>query len=354
MSYSESMRRLKLNDTTLTKLDLQGTLHNKHLPLVTNAIKYNKIVSLTFAWNIFLGADLIIMKALKSNMTIQKLELFGSELSYDSIKCIANVLQNQSNLIDLSLAYCKMNIDGCKEMFVSLQINSSLKSINFSEIRDIATYNNILQDHKCITILSQSLRTNTTLEYLNLHNNGINAEGINILITNLKYNTCIKKLNLSANYMNADDFKHGGYAIADLLRVNSTLEKLDLNQTHLNEGSFGAIMDALCYNTSLKNLILWLNHGIKNNQKINEMLKNNKSLQSIDIHDIGIKSVEYIDTIIESLKLNSSITSLKCDATHDQHNKIKEIIDNRNTNDYKWFIYKNNINSIVTHNTTAI
>ena len=78
----------------------------------------------------------------------------------------------------------------------------------------------------------------------------------------------------------------GGRAIAETLRVNTTITELDLMQTDLCEGGVQAIAEALRVNTTLTKLNLYGNKLVQGGGlAIAEALRVNITLKSLDLGD---------------------------------------------------------------------
>lgn len=297
------LARLKLDDPTLTSLKFgTGHINTKY---IAKAIKSNRLISVEFAWNFYSENEmLIIINALKSNTSLQVLGLDGSIFNYDTIKSLAEILRHNYTLTTLSLNFCVGMIDFYK-IVKSVGINKSLKRL---ELREVG-FGSLKNSSNIMFALSAALKNTSTLEYLDIGGNSINAEHVHILVTGLKYNTSITKLILGSNNMRADGFKNGAYAIADMLRINSTLQVLDINQTRIE---YGVVLKALHSNTTLQEISFWCNGPIspENCYEIGEMLKNNQSIHTICL---SYNKIDSLDMIADGLLNNRSLTSLNLD-----------------------------------------
>ncbi|OHE72562.1 MAG: hypothetical protein A2007_06040 [Verrucomicrobia bacterium GWC2_42_7] len=100
--------------------------------------------------------------------------------------------------------------------------------------------------------LADALKINTSLTELNLTANGIGGVGARALADALKTNTSLTKLNLTGNKIG----DVGAGALADVLRTNSTLIELNLSDNKISFYGASLIGEALDHNTSLTKLSL--------------------------------------------------------------------------------------------------
>jgi len=104
-------------------------------------------------------------------------------------------------------------------------------------------------------MISESLKTNTTLTKLILWTNKIGDEGAKMISESLKINTTLTKLYLSNNKIGDEGTK----MISESLRINTTLTKLDLSDNNIGEEGAKMISESLKINTTLTKLDLYRN-----------------------------------------------------------------------------------------------
>ena len=85
--------------------------------------------------------------------------------------------------------------------------------------------------------IADVLRVNTTLTNLNLGSNSLGEDGGQAIAAVLRVNTTLTEFDLSGNGVG----EGAGQAIADVLRVNTTLTELDLRGISLGEGVKSAV-----------------------------------------------------------------------------------------------------------------
>ena len=89
--------------------------------------------------------------------------------------------------------------------------------------------------------IAEALKTNTTLERLELSGNAVDADGAAALADALASSTSLKILNLSDNYIGAA----GALSLASALRQNQSLVELRARANELGDEGVGAICEAL-------------------------------------------------------------------------------------------------------------
>lgn len=97
--------------------------------------------------------------------------------------------------------------------------------------------------------ISESLKTNTTFEMIDLTSNGIKNKGIKFLSDALKMNTTLKGGSISDNSIDDKEIKH----FCDSLKINSTPELNIKENEYYNQGR-ELLVDLLFQNSSLKNV----------------------------------------------------------------------------------------------------
>ena len=125
-----------------------------------------------------------------------------------------------------------------------------------------------IDDEKLI-VISESLKTNSSLKEIHLNNNQIGSEGIKYLSEALKINSSLKEIDLESNIVGDEGTKY----LSESLKLNSSLNGIILNNNNIGEKGANCILDSLSFNYSLTKIKL------DQNKKINENLK--KKIYSI-------------------------------------------------------------------------
>ncbi|KJE91885.1 hypothetical protein CAOG_02949 [Capsaspora owczarzaki ATCC 30864] len=154
--------------------------------------------------------------------------------------------------------------------------------------------------------IAEALKVNTTLTAVCLDENQLDGAGAQAIAEALKVNTTLKDLYLWANWIG----DAGAQAIAEALKVNTNLRWLDLIDNQIGDAGAQAIALALKANTTLTEYTLDKNQiGDAGAQAIAEALKGNMTVQKLylrgnQIGDIGAQE------IAEALKMNTTLTEL--------------------------------------------
>nr|XP_058955915.1 nucleotide-binding oligomerization domain-containing protein 2-like [Pocillopora verrucosa] len=153
-------------------------------------------------------------------------------------------------------------------------------------------------------ILSNFLKTNTTVRVLTLHKSS--QDGVVALAECLKYNASLETLSLGC-FGTCND---GAAALGECLKYNKSLTTLDLGENNFGDDGAAALGECLKYNKSLTTLDLSDNRiGDDGATALGECLKYNKSLTTLDLSDNRIGD-DGAAALAECLKYNKSLTTL--------------------------------------------
>jgi hypothetical protein len=131
----------------------------------------------------------------------------------------------------------------------------------------LALYGNSIDVESC-SVLADAIRNNNNIRKLDLRDNKIGDEGMKAISDVLKNNqNSLKIWTLSNNQISVE----GAIAIAAVLRINNTLKKLTLDGNKIGDEGAISITDALMLNHSLKYL------NLEHNSEISE-----QTMQYID------------------------------------------------------------------------
>ena len=233
---------------------------------------------------------------------------------------------DQKALIN-SFNYYSERADNLTNSYIKQGYNKSQAENIANKIVDYELVNNkhaSMSNLKVIEAESKTFNLDRTI----INNMGINekdssniisqigATGATAIANALKVNSSLTSLNLTGN--NYIGGATGATAIADALKVNSSLTGLSLNSTFIGDTGAIAIADALKVNSSLTGLSLEYN-SIRSSggTAIADALKVNSSLRTLSLTNTTKEAPgnNYIgDTgaiaIADALKLNSSLTYL--------------------------------------------
>ena len=218
---------------------------------------------------------------------------------------------------------------------------------NNKTIKELVINNNTI-DTNGINMIGESIKINTTLEILNLSNAFEVNSSCHSLIKNLVHNTSIHTLNISKNYIYNTTYLE----LNNMLKNNHTLLHLDISDSVFPEFStFGLhvmIGDSLVINNSLESLKMTFNYlddDVANSLGI--MLKINSSIMKLDLSNNNITHEGY-NMILNGVTDNNNIMNI--DLTNNMiDNKLINILERNIMNNRYWRynmdLYKYNKNA---------
>ncbi|CAO3568632.1 unnamed protein product, partial [Mortierella alpina] len=152
-------------------------------------------------------------------------------------------------------------------------------------------------------LLSEVLKTNSTLTTLKLESNKIGDDGAQALAEALKTNKTVATLNLRSNSIGDD----GAKAPAETLKTNKTLTSLDLQSNQIGSDGVKALAEALKTNSTVATLDLSYNKiGDDGAKALAEALKTNSTVTTLDLYSNKIKS-DGAKALSEARKTNSTV-----------------------------------------------
>ncbi|CAF1043845.1 unnamed protein product [Adineta ricciae] len=173
-------------------------------------------------------------------------DLGGYGIKREGLRCIADVLQNDTTISLLDLYNNGIENEDVQYLVNVLRNNKSLKTLNLSQ--------NSIGDQG-VEHLARFLRENQTLTSLNLLHNQISHDGADFLAQALMRNQTLTTLHLWNNRIGNE----GAEYFSIMLRQNSTLKLLDLSANQIRDEGAMELLDALQENQTLKELWLWNN-----------------------------------------------------------------------------------------------
>ena len=192
---------------------------------------------------------------------------------------------------------CKQNNSFQEELTRELGLLLELQTLRLDDRQIRASH---------VDVLSDALKSNTTLTELNLSSNFIGDAGAASVADALKSNTTLTKLNLSSNGIGAA----GAASVADALKSNSTLTKLNLSENDIGDAGAASVADALKFNTTLTKLNLSSNGiGAAGSASVADALKSNTTLTKLKLSSNGIGAAGAA-SVADALKSNSTLTEL--------------------------------------------
>ena len=244
------------------------------------------------------------------NLTIRQL------LSHINLKILFN---NLPNLVSLNLTYganklgmaYERSLFGMKPSDAMSLANSIASS---AMLVSLTLKSNLIND-ELLSTLACGLEENNTIVHVDLSHNEIANKGARILARLLsREDSCITSLVLCDNQIHADGGKYFGRA----LKVNGTLQELDLRLNRLSDEGGALLFDGLIANKSLSSLNVSCNClGASTAKKCIEYLKADECALAF----LDVTANEFTEEACERMEEVSS-SNLKIDARGNDKNKF--------------------------------
>eukprot|EP00048_Salpingoeca_helianthica_P009414 m.135158 g.135158 ORF g.135158 m.135158 type:complete len:268 (-) comp14864_c2_seq4:160-963(-) len=184
--------------------------------------------------------DLEKARANDPNMTILNLEGVGMyKLTLDDMPRVLSALEGNTHVTSLLLGWNNFGPTGLPLIFDAIR-ELSVTTLNLQSC-------SLMGGGACL--LAKELATNTKITNMDLYDNAIGAIGMRALAAALKINTTLEELNLQSNRI-----EEGVVELADALAVNSSLKTLGLMGVDIDEAGLTQIALALESNTTLKKI----------------------------------------------------------------------------------------------------
>ena len=151
--------------------------------------------------------------------------------------------------------------------------------------------------------LSEYLKLNNSLESLEIGSNDINDDGLTKILNNL--NHILVRLIISDCHLTSND----AISISNMLRVSKTLKNLEISRNCIGDDGIKAISDSLHINTTLIQLnAYYCNFHDEGAKCIAEMLQKNNSLKYLDI-SLNVIGEDGMTAITHSLYINNALVA---------------------------------------------
>ncbi|KAF9325930.1 hypothetical protein BG006_010611, partial [Podila minutissima] len=242
-----------------------------------------------------------LAEALKTNSTLNTLDLGHGLIRDNGAQALAEALKTNSTLTALNLVGNSIGDNGVQALSEAFKINSTLTTLNirYNSFRDNGAQ-----------ALAEVLKTNSTLTTLNLWHNSIGDNGVQALAEALKTNSTLTTLSLGGKPIG----ENGARALSEALKVNSILTTLNFGGNSIGENGAQALSEALKTNSTLTTLNLWHNSiGDNGAQALSEALKTNSTLSTLDLRNISIGD-NGAQALADALKTNMTLTTLNLES----------------------------------------
>ncbi|KAL0240793.1 hypothetical protein GEMRC1_006029 [Eukaryota sp. GEM-RC1] len=188
---------------------------------------------------------------------------------------------------------------------LSSELKQCYEGVMANKCLSIQLRSNSIGNEGAIAI-ADALRVNTSVLWMALKDNSIGSEGAIAIADALKVNSTVTDVHLEDNSIGNE----GAIAIADALKINSTVTELCLHNNSIGNAGVIAIADALKVNSSVSTLWLDKNSiGYEGVIAIAEALKVNSTVSRfhLDYNSIGNEGAI---AIADALKFNSTVSEI--------------------------------------------
>ncbi len=291
------------------------------------------------------GSGALLEEMLRENRTLQELDLSDSSIVDSVLVYVVKGLRHNTGLVKLSLPGCSVSgkeyLDTLLEEM--LRENRTLQELDLSDISiadsvlgyvvkglrhntglvklSLPGYS-VSGKEYLGTLLEEMLRVNRTLQELDLSNNLIDASALSCIAKGLRHNTGLVKLSLPGCSVSVTE--DNGTLLVEMLKENRTLQELDLSHNCIGDNGLGYIAKGLRHNTGLVKLSLRV-HSANVTKDIapllEEMLKANSTLEELDLSDNNGISTEGLLALGEGLRTNRGLKVLNLLGIHGITNK---------------------------------
>jgi len=157
-------------------------------------------------------------------------------------------------------------------------------------------------------LLFETLATNSpALTVLNVERRNLDSETMAAIVSCLHGNTQVKELKIARNVSfwseQPDNF---GLALAEVLKTNKTITKVDIKNNDIHEEAVAALMDALKTNTTVTSLDMSDNFSRGKGAAIADMIKANKTLTYLNLN-VNQLSDEDSQAVLAAVDANSTL-----------------------------------------------
>ncbi|RYX82398.1 ribonuclease inhibitor [bacterium] len=221
-----------------------------------------------------------LARVLKENNSVKGLWLKRNPIGNGGMKALGDMLSHNTTLEILDVVNCGFGDSGFSEVCEALgQSNRSLKRLYIGGNGELSSwalaemlsqstsleglYLNVgaLGDTGAWEV-ARGVKRSSSLRELGVGSNGIGLEGLKALCVALSEHATVESVDMGRAASQtvlgakANDFSGGGPLVADMLRVNKTLRRLNLRGTKLGMADFAAIFGAASSHPTLSELMV--------------------------------------------------------------------------------------------------
>ena len=210
-----------------------------------------------------------------------------------------------------------------KEWWIDLYSSSPestaviINNLNKCTVRRLYIFNTSL-DSKCVSILSEILKTNKTIKRILLHSSSLTG-GIKQVSDSLCNNQTLEQLWLyNVTDITDEDMTH----LSTMLATNTTLKELRLSYCNITDNGVRYICEGLTKNQTLTTLNIGGNRQITSvsTSTIADLIQTTTSLTTLYLDNTSLNNDD-IKTICTSLTKNTTIRILYLSGEHKEYCK---------------------------------
>ena len=267
-------KAIKVN-VVLKKLNICGnSVSDDGTAAISDGLKDNKSLhELNMAGNgITSKGAKKLAEAIKVNTTLKILNIGSNTISDGGAIAIGDSLKSNNSLQEIDMDYNKITSKGANKIAEAIKVNTTLKILTIC--------NNTISDDG-VAAISDSLKSNNSLQELDMSNNNITSEGAKKIAEAIKVNTTLKKLKIYNNNTISDD---GVAAISDSLKSNNSLQELDMDNNNITSEGAKKIAEAIKVNTTLNILEInqhYINDKLSFNMTVLTAVYHNNTLMKL-------------------------------------------------------------------------
>ena len=179
---------------------------------------------------------------------MRSLYIWHTSLDSKCVSILSEILKTNKTIKTLWLVSSSLT-GGIKQVSDSLCNNETLEELVLLDVTGITDED--------MTHLSTILATNTTLKELHLYNCNITDNGVRYICEGLTKNQTLTRLDIGGNHQITSVSTS---TIADLIQTTTSLTRLDLDNTSLNNDDIKTICTSLTKNITIRKLHLSREH----------------------------------------------------------------------------------------------
>lgn len=276
-----------------------------------------------------------VMEALKTNATVQEIDLSRCAYDYETLQLLVNALS-----INRSVKHIEIGWTDRQRASITAKIAAEIIALPDCPIRQIRLQQSHIGNEGA-KLIADALKKNSTLESLDVGLNSITATGTQYLTEAIMTHPALKDFDINTNYFETQ----GALAIAELLSKNNNIQKLHMYGCAGKAAGVIAIAEALKVNTSLTelNMPAWF-FGNEASIKLAEALIINKSVSRMDLRRAAMSDVA-VPAWADMLRVNTTIENICFDNNSISSEGAKQLADALQANKTaRLNLYANNIN----------